>query len=159
MVMAKDFAKSDYIGAHHTRVILCSVHKPFLTTKVIKGSHSASASRTVILTLERSADVDLSASDVLHKELVRADSSDVSSFRKVLGTTKVLVYDSISVESSMLLAWTNAVLHRAGNHEWIMLLSEYIFTTTLSSQFLINPKPCPNARTWRHDLLRMVPID
>ena len=121
--MAEDFAKSDDIGAHHTRVILCSVHKPFLTAKVIKGSHSATASRTVILTLERSADVDLSASDVLHEELVWADMSDVASFWEMISTAEVLVYYCISIEGSMLLAWANAVLHWAGNHEWIMLLS------------------------------------
>ena len=158
-MMAKDFAKGDDIRAHETRVILCSVHKPFLTTKVIKGSHSASASRTVILTFERSADVDLSTCNVLHEEFVWTNGSDVSSFWKVLGTTEVLVNYSISIECSMLLAWANAELHRAANHEWVMLFSEYIFTTTLSSQFLINSKPCPNSRTLSHDLLRMVPTD
>ena len=123
MVVAKDFAKGNDIGTHETRVVLCCVHKPFLTTKIIKDSHSASTCRTVILTLQRSADVDLSASDILHEELVRADMSDVASFWEMVSTAEVLVYYCISIEGSMLLARANAVLHWAGNHEWIMMLS------------------------------------
>ena len=97
MVMAKDFAKGDDVRAYESRVVLCCVHKPFLTAQMIKGSHSASACRAVILTLERCANVDLAACDVLHEELVRADMSDMTSFREMVGTTEGLVYYCISV--------------------------------------------------------------